>query len=66
MPGPKRELCSDCYFFRWDDDSLTENYPRGNCYRYPPSQVMDDEQSEILVQPVVHSTSWCGEFKLST
>jgi len=62
MPGPNGEKCANCYYYE-EDEPRGAGYECGACHRFPASRTMKDEQDEILVPPIVHWDSWCGEFK---
>ena len=46
------------YIYEFDDTSIPTDY--GECRRYPPKCVQDEE----IGFPVVQDNKWCGEFSI--
>ena len=55
-----RHFCPYVYEFDADEpqDQLVSNY--GECRRYPPKAISEEES----IFPVVEETRWCGEFDI--
>lgn len=54
------ELCQTCRFWEVFDEAAG----MGDCHRYPPTVLSTSDYGDCeTVEPIVHSTHWCGEWQ---
>ncbi len=54
------EKCETCRFF------LNTGRLRGECRRFPPKMLIDEEQGYVAVFPDTPKSNWCGEYQQLT
>jgi hypothetical protein len=68
MPRKKQsdpQICKACVYFH-DHGKETRAATMaqiGECRRYPPKVIRDDEDNYIYFWPSIPETEWCGEFR---
>lgn len=60
--NPESDSCAQCVF--WLEDKEPGSVGRcGTCRRFPPTVLLDSEDSVMSLWPYTEATDLCGEFK---